>query len=94
MIQSPKNSFNSFSFREVQVLDANAINRVLIGLKDRVELISIIVLLEVIANTTNVIIWIKRNLVRPNHECDRECAVSVEHLYGYFLSLYIWKSFH
>ena len=28
--------------------------------------------------------WIKHNLVRPNHECERGCAVSVERIYVFF----------
>ena len=33
--------------------------------------------------------WIKQNLVRPNHESKRGCAVLVEHIYVIVLSLYI-----
>ena len=54
------------------------------ALKDRVDLISIMVLLEVVANIVKIIFycfWIKHNLViRPNHECERGCEVLVEHI--------------
>ena len=58
------------------------------------DLISIMVPLEVVANIINIIIYvrcIKHNLVGPNHECERGCAVLVEHIYVFFLSLYIFE---
>ena len=62
-----------------------------IALEDRVELISIVVPLEVVVENYKHSIfscfWIKRNLVRPNHECERGCAVLVEQIYVVFLSL-------
>ena len=33
--------------------------------------------------------WIKHNSIRPNHECERGYAVLIEHIYVFFLSLYI-----
>ena len=60
-----------------------------IALKDQVDLISTMVPLAVVANIINMIIdvgfSIKHNLVRPNHECERGCAVLVEHLSLYSL---------
>ena len=64
-----------------------------IALKDRVDLISIMVPLEVVANMINIVVLLdKHNLVRPNHECERGCAVLVEHTHIY-IYIYIYMSF-
>ena len=60
-----------------------------IALKDQVDLISIMVPLEVIAKEKNICMYICIIMVRPRHECERGCAVSVVPIYVPFLSLYI-----
>ena len=68
-----------------------------IALKDRVDLISIMVPLEVNAKGKNIYINIILEsafgysiiMVRPRHECEKGCAVSVVHICVPFLSLYI-----
>ena len=69
-----------------------------IALKDRVDLISIMVPLEVIAKEKRIYIykryigmrfWIQHNHGKARHECERGCAVSLVHIYIPFLSLYI-----
>ena len=72
-----------------------------IALSDRVDLISIMVPLEVIAKEKNIYMYIDIILecafgysiimVRPRHDCERGCAVLVEHIV-FFLSLYILET--
>ena len=67
-------------------------------LKDQVDLISIMVPLEVIAKEKKYIyihiilecaFGYSIIMARPRHECERGCAALVEHIYVFFLSLYI-----
>ena len=44
------------------------------SIKDRVDLVSIMLPLEVVAKMINIILyafWMMHNLVRPNHKCER-----------------------
>ena len=60
-----------------------------ITLKHRVDLISAMVPLEVVANNNkNKIYVLLDNFVKPYHEYKRGDAVFVEHIYVVFLSLY------
>ena len=73
-----------------------------IALKDRVDLISIMVPLEVIAKEKKIYIYMNIILecafgysiimARPRHECERGCVVSVVHIYVPFPSLYILET--
>ena len=69
-----------------------------IALRDPVDLFSKMAPLEVAAkiiiiiiNNEFYVIWIQHNLIRPNHECERGCAVLVEHICVFFLPLYIFE---
>ena len=64
-----------------------------IGLKDGVDLHNgplrsgyKIIVINILNST---FFWIQHNLIRPSHECERGCAVFVEHVDDFFLSLNI-----
>ena len=65
------------------------------ALKDRVDLVSVMVprFQGSCKNYKQYVLkcfWVKNNLVRPNHECERERVVLVEHICTHmFFSLYI-----